>query len=447
MNHRTSGNRNAQKHIAAMSRRILSKIVAGFCTSFCTLYFSYSASGLTVTRGPYLQVSTPTSIVVRWRTDVATDSRVSYGSPQGKLTSQVDQATLRTEHEVQLTGLTPDARYYYSIGSTNATLAGGDADHFFVTASKPGTEKPVRVWVIGDSGTANKKARAVRNAYFGFNGTAYTDVWLMLGDNAYPNGTDSDYQRAVFEMYPSLLRQTVLWPTLGNHDGHSADSDTQRGDYYDIFTLPREGEAGGVASGTEAYYSFDYANIHFICLDSHDSDRSPGGPMLTWLQNDLAATTQEWIIAYWHHPPYSKGFHDSDRERHQVEMRKNVLPILESYGVDLVLSGHSHSYERSFQLHEHYGTSDTLTKDMLLDNGNGRENGDGPYMKRSKGAVYVVAGSSGMTGRGSLNHPVMHLWLKQLGSLVLHIDGDKLDATFIDNTGRIRDYFTILKTD
>ena len=70
-------------------------------------------------------------------------------------------------------------------------------------------------------------------------------AWLMLGDNAYSDGTDAEYQDAVFDMYPSLLRQTVVWPTLGNHDGHSADSDTLTGPYYGIFTLPKSGVAGG----------------------------------------------------------------------------------------------------------------------------------------------------------------------------------------------------------
>ena len=65
---------------------------------------------------------------------------------------------------------------------------------------------------------------------------------------------------------------------------------TQSGVYYDIFTLPTRGQAGGLASGTEAYYSFNYANIHFICLDSHDSDRSTDGAMMQWLKADLAAT-------------------------------------------------------------------------------------------------------------------------------------------------------------
>ena len=89
-------------------------------------------------------------------------------------------------------------------------------------------------------------------------------------------GTDAEYQAAVFDTYPTLLRKTLLWPTLGNHDGGSANSGTQTGAYYDIFTLPTQGEAGGMASGTEAYYSFDYANIHFIVLDSEGSDLIAG---------------------------------------------------------------------------------------------------------------------------------------------------------------------------
>ena len=425
-----------------MSRRILPALVA----AFCVLYSSSSASAETVTRGPYLQTATPTSVVVKWRTDVPTDSQVSYGTLLGHLTKQVADTTVATEHEIRLTGLSPDTTYYYAIGSTVQILAGDDAEHFFDTAPTPGTGIPVRVWVIGDSGTANDNARAVRDAYRGFNGNAYTDVWLMLGDNAYSDGTDSQYQKAVFDMYPSILRQTPLWPTLGNHDGNSADSDTQTGPYYDIFTLPRLGEAGGVASGTEAYYAFDYANIHFICLDSHDSDRSPGGAMLTWLENDLAATTQKWIIAYWHHPPYSKGSHDSDSSGTLTQMRENVLPILESYGVDLVLSGHSHSYERSFQIHGQYGHSDMYSEsEHLIDGGDGRVDGDGAYSKDTVGAVYVVAGSSGKTSGGSLNHRVMYLSLNQLGSLVLDIAGDRLDLNFIDAVGSVRDYVTMLK--
>ena len=427
-----------------MARITLAWLVIGLCE----LAFAASANAQVVTRGPYLQMGTPNSVIIRWRTNIPTDSRVTYGPSLGNLTGLINESTTTTEHELRLTGLSPQTTYYYAVGTSSQNLAGDDADHFFVTSAAPGSASPTRIWVLGDSGTADTNAAAVRNAYFGFNGNAYTQALLMLGDNAYSDGTDSEYQAAVFDMYPSLLRQTVLWPTLGNHDGQSASSDTQTGTYYDIFSMPKLAEAGGLASGTEAFYSFDIANIHFICLDSYDTDTNPDGPMLTWLQNDLAATTQRWIIAFWHHPPYSKGSNDSDIRGLQVAMRENALPILESYGVDLVLSGHSHSYERSFQLNGHYEKSNTFDPDtMIVDNGDGRADGDGEYFKNStEGAVYIVAGSSGHVTNGKpLNHPAMFLSLEQLGSLVLDVEANRLDVSFINDSGSISDYLTILK--
>jgi len=201
-------------------------------------------------------------------------------------------------------------------------------------------------------------------------------------------------------------------------------------------------------SGTEKYYSFDYANVHFVCLDSMSSSRAPYDPMLTWLREDLAANAQQWLIAFWHHPPYSKGSHDSDREMNLIQMRQNALPILEFYGVDLVLCGHSHSYERSFLLNGHYRNSISLTKAMKVDSGSGRPEGSGPYVKDSSsaGTVYVVAGSSGKTSdRGSLNHPAMFISLRALGSLVLDINGNRLDARFVDRSGGVADRFRIVK--
>ncbi len=403
-----------------------------------------------VVRGPYLQTGTPSSLVVRWRTDIATDSRVRYGTDPNNLVSFVDDLTTATEHELKLTGLSAETRYYYSVGSPSDTLVIG-ADHFFVTAPAANTRKRSRIWVLGDSGTANKNQRAVRDAYFVFTDTSHTDLWVMLGDNAYRDGTDDEYQSAVFDIYPKMLRKSVLWPAFGNHDGHSASSPTESGAFYDIFTLPTNAEAGGVASETEAYYSFDYANIHFICLNSHDMPRSQDGEMLSWLRDDLAANTLDWTIAFWHHPPYSQGSHDSDRESKLIQMRTNALPILEDGGVDLVLTGHSHSYERSFLLDEHYGDSSALADSMIIDAGDGRLDGDNAYYKATlgpashEGAVYIVAGSSGKISGGSLDHPAMYISLNVLGSVVLDVDSSRMDVTFLDNTGVKRDYFTFLK--
>ena len=103
--------------------------------------------------------------------------------------------------------------------------------------------------------------------------------------------------------------------------------------------------------------------------------------MITWVTADLAATDQDWVIAYWHHPPYTKGSHDSDFETELIEMREVFLPVLEQGGVDLVLAGHSHVYERSFLLDQHYGDSTTLTAAMKLDAGSGRPEDTGAYQK------------------------------------------------------------------
>jgi tetratricopeptide (TPR) repeat protein len=403
-------------------------------------------------RGPYLQSGTSTSMVVRWRTDIATSSAIVYGAwPAGEFRRAVDQAKV-TDHVMKLDGLSPDTRYDYTIGSTRGVLLGGQVDTPFVTSPATGAPKSTRIWVLGDSGTADAAAARVRDAYLAFTGARGTDVWLMLGDNAYNSGTDTEYQRAVFDMYPETLRSVPLWPTFGNHDGFSANSSTQSGPYYDIFTLPTDGNAGGVPSGTEAYYAFDYANIHFICLDSYESSRAQDGAMVTWLTRDLAVDHADWTVAIWHHPPYSKGSHDSDREIELVEMRQNVLPVLEARGVDLVLSGHSHSYERSYLLDGYYGFTWDFNATYKKAPGDGRPEGNGSYVKAGSGpqahagAVYTVAGSSGQTSGGRLDHPAMVLSLNVLGSLVLDVNGDRLDAKFLDDLGVVRDSFTIVKS-
>ena len=425
------------------------RIRFGVCALLLFLGIGVAASGVaqTVQRGPYLQMATPSGLVVRWRTDQSVDSVVRYGTTPSSL-SQSAVGTTGTEHEVELSGLQPDTRYYYSIGTSSGPLA-GDSSYTFGTGPRTGVARATRVWVVGDSGRANSAARAVRDAYVSFTGARATDMWLMLGDNAYNDGTDTEYQAAVFDTYPELLRQAPVWPTLGNHDGHSASSASQSGPYYDIFTLPKNAEAGGLASGTEAYYSFDRSNIHFIVLDSYDSNRSASGTMLSWLENDLATSQQDWLIAFWHHPPYTKGTHNSDTESNLIDMRENALPLLESYGVDLVLSGHSHSYERSFLIDQHYGSSSTFNASMKVDSGSGREDDTGAYLKSApgainQGAVYAVAGSSGKIGGGSLNHPAMFVSFNELGSMVLDIDGLRLDALFLDDVGNVLDYFTLI---
>ncbi|HVE71995.1 MAG TPA: metallophosphoesterase family protein [Thermoanaerobaculia bacterium] len=405
-----------------------------------------------LTRGPYLQQASPTSVVVRWRTDTPGTTRVRYGTALNQLNATVDKTAPTTEHSVTLTGLAPATKYFYAVETLDGRVNGGTADFFFITSPLTSAAARTRIWVLGDAGTGSANATAVRNAYYNAYGVDSTNFVLFLGDNAYQTGLDEEYQRGLFKQYEDVMRNSPAWPTIGNHDTAHSTAPPPDIPYFQNFTLPANGEAGGVASGTEKYYSFDYGNMHFICLDSQTSDRTGSGPMVTWLRNDLAATRQPWIIAYWHHPPYSKGSHDSDTETALVEMRQYVVPVLEQGGADLVLTGHSHSYERSYLLNGHYGHSTTFTTSMKLNGGNGRTDGTGAYRKGTTatssflGTVYAVSGSAAMISGGALDHPAMITSLNELGSMVLEVEGDKLEAIFLRNTGQITDRFTIDKS-
>jgi hypothetical protein len=393
-------------------------------------------------------------MIVRWETDVGTESVLRYGPDPGNLSTTLTVSGPTARHEIEVTDLDPYSKYYYSVGTGTVTLEGGDSDHYFVTSPVPGTTDPVRIWVLGDSGRNNVNSVAVEAAYLDFAGTDLADVWLMLGDNAYLDGTYAEYTATLFDNFPAILRNTVLWPSIGNHDSVSSDSPTQTGPYFDVFTLPAVSDVGGVAKDTEAYYSFDYANIHFIALDSSDSDRNVGGAQYNWLVADLANTDQPWIIAFFHHPPFSKGSHDSDAELPMIQMRTNFAPLLEQNGVDLVLTGHSHGYERSFLIDGHYGQSSTFdAMAHAVDGGDGDPLGDGAYEKplalraSHQGTVYQVMGCSvNAQDKGTFDHPVMTTNISLLeGSLVIDVDGAQLDAYFLSKNGDILDHFQITK--
>lgn len=418
----------------------LPEVQAASSTQATAVTQKYQKLHSSVIRGPYLQQGTHSSIIIRWATSIPVQGSILYGTEPHQLLFSATETAVSCDHTVKLQGLEPNTKYYYAIAHSTEI----DEGFFFVTAPKQ--PKPTRIWVVGDSGRGNDIAAQVRDGYFKFTGTRHTDLWLMLGDNAYDTGTWDEYQQGVFEMYPHL-RNSVLWTAIGNHDAGSASSEWQTGPYYELFNPPTQGEAGGIPSGTAAYYSFDYGNIHFICLDSYGSDRTSTGAMLTWVAKDAAASNQDWKIAFWHHPPYTKGSHDSDTEIELIEMRERALPILEAAGVDLVLSGHSHSYERSYLIDGHYGTSDTFRSQMKRDKGSGQEDKSGAYCKSSAphaGTVYIVAGTSARADEVS-SHPAMHTSLSVPGSLVLDVEGKRLDVEFIDDRGEVQDYFTMKK--
>jgi len=440
-------------------------------------------------RTPYLQFASPTLMHVVWRTEGPIEPVLRFGREPGSLEQEIrgrgivtrasldpkgkpiaaKWAALRTpanlalpklhsaplgtfQYEVKIERLEPDTTYYYAVFDGATRLTPEDTSYHFTTHPKPGGARPVRFWVLGDSGTGREPQVAVHDAMLKTveKEKRPLDFWLHVGDMAYNTGRDVEFQTRVFEMYETTHRNKVCWPSMGNHEGATSSGKTGIGPYYDAYVVPTRGETGGVASGTEAYYSFDYANIHFICLDSHDLSRKPGDPMANWLKADLEKTKADWLVAFWHHPPYTKGSHDSDKEADLTEMRKLIMPIIEAGGVDLVLTGHSHIYERSMLMDGAYGTP-TVSENVILDDGDGDPDSDGPYRKSKgihahEGTVQVVTGNAGanLSRKGTM--PVMRQIVLEHGSVLIDVHGDTLTGRMINREGAESDLFSIVKS-
>lgn len=437
-------------------------------------------------RSPYVQLATPNSMVVVWRTDGEIEPVVRYGGAPDQLdfvvaassiVTRVALTTNKTElkkleekkpelfrlpklhsapaglvqYEARVTGLAPETRYYYAVFDGKRRLTEPDASYHFKTHPPKGESRPARFWVVGDSGTGREPQHNVHSAMIDWiqEEKRPLDFYLHLGDMAYSRGRDVEFQTRFFEMYEPTLRNLVCWPTMGNHEGGTSKGTNGVGPYYDAYVCPTRGEAGGVPTGTEAYYSFDYGRIHFICLDSHDLDRKPTGLMARWLKLDLERTKAEWLVAFFHHPPYTKGTHDSDREKQLIEMRQHIMPILESGGVDLVLTGHSHIYERSMLIDGAYATP-TVAEGVVLDDGEGDPTKGEPYKKSSGltpngGNIQIVAGHGGTTVGRKGTLPLMRKIIVEHGSVIIDIDGDTLRGTMLNKFGEVRDVFGLVK--
>ncbi|MDH5601203.1 MAG: metallophosphoesterase family protein [Gammaproteobacteria bacterium] len=401
-------------------------------------------------RGPYLQMMSANAVTIRWQSEKAFTGVVKYGPSENTLNHIQREAAANEEHEIRLTMLKPATKYFYSIGDGNEVSHKGK-DFWFKTAPVKNAQQGVRFWVTGDQGYPNKIQNQVRDAMLDWieqnpradKVSSSLDLWLTTGDNAYRSGSNKQFQVGFFEPYKAILRNTPVWPVYGNHDA-------RRWVFFDLFTFPTKAESGGLASGTEHYYSFDYANIHFVILDTQENDLGQNSEMLNWLKKDLAQSKQQWLITFFHHPPYTKGSHDSDSKRDSggrlIEVRKNIVPVLEQAGVDLVLSGHSHMYERSEMMACHYDDSSTFKKSMIRAAASNKiYKKKGSHISAHSGTIYTVLGSSSKVDNGPLNHPALAYSYKEAGSMIFDVKQGHLKAHFINKSGLVVDQFEIIK--
>jgi acid phosphatase type 7 len=285
-------------------------------------------AGADFTRQPYLQHVTSSSAIVGWVTRGTEAQHVEVTLPDGSAVTVVagapQQGLVRSAGERQMwariDGLRPDTLYCYAV--TNGTALAAPTG--FRTAPNPELDagrSRIGFLAFGDSGGGGSDQYALLEQMF----QLPYELIIHTGDLAYDSGTLDEIERNVFDVYAELFRNLPFFPAAGNHDYKTQEAAPFRS----VFALP---EAAG-----EKWYSFDWGPAHFVALDT-EADYAA---QARWLDDDLAAATAPWKIVYLHRPPYSSGTHGSDSN-----LRAKLAPVLERHGVQLVLAGHDHHYER-----------------------------------------------------------------------------------------------------
>jgi predicted phosphodiesterase len=277
-----------------------------------------------VKRQPYLQQVTAATATLGWVTTEPAGEQVQLSQPPASAMSvapaTVEDYALRSAGENQMWSpverLEPATVYCYQLADDTQALTTPTG---FKTAPSPDSDEPVRFMAFGDSGGGTSDQYALLEQMY----TVPFDLMIHTGDVAYDSGTIGQYEDNVFGVYADLFRNIPFMPASGNHDYGTL----QGAPFREVFNLP----------GDEKWYSYDWGRVHFVALDT-EADYST---QAQWLEQDLAATTLPWKIVYMHKPMYSSGVHGSDSS-----LRSKIAPVAEKYGVQLILAGHDHNYER-----------------------------------------------------------------------------------------------------
>lgn len=275
-----------------------------------------------IIKGPYLQNVKLNTITIMWETSIPLPSRVDYGI--SNYDHYVEDPTLAEIHEITITELSENTIYNYQVSSNGIS----SEESTFKTA----TTSPIFSFLAyGDTRSNPDLHQAVINSMISNNPETF---FLHTGDFVGDGNVYDKWQTEYFDPAQNLLKNTVLFSSPGNHEGNLNW-------YYSFFSMPT------TSSSTEAYYSFDYGNSHFISLNDYVSFL-PGSSQYNWLIDDLissSAQNAEWIIVFYHVPAYTSGPHEG--EPISLDKQTYLVPLFEQYGVDLIFQGHDHFYERS----------------------------------------------------------------------------------------------------
>ena len=253
-----------------------------------------------------------------------------------------------------------------------------------VKLTLPNKDGSVRFLVVGDTGTGTAQQQELARVMMQYYSVFPYEFALMLGDNMYGAEKAADFKKKFEDVYRGLLDKKVqFYATLGNHD-----ESNQR--FYEHFNL-----------NGEEYINFKKGNVSFYSLNSNYMDKK----QVKWMEEKMAADTSEWKIAFMHHPPYSSG----GKHGSSTGVREVVEPIFLKHGVNVVLAGHEHFYER---------------------------------LKPQKGIYYFISGAGGKLREGDVkdSSPLTEkAYDKDMSFMLVEIDKDQMHFQVINRTGETVD--------
>jgi acid phosphatase type 7 len=302
-----------------------------------------------------------TTFAVNWHTDLETTAtHLLYGMDEAAIQaadgptdgvfeqrghtmmyeSGIGGTSVTRVHEAHVCGLSPDTVYYYKVGAPGHWSEVFD----FATAPEPGSTAPWSFAATGDSRNHQQNAWAIsqrRIRDLGVDLEVFSGDAVVLGTlqndwDLFFEASDGDFE------VQDLMARVPIMIANGNHDALAVN-------YIAQFAFPQDRSPGERGTGME-WYSFDYANAHFVVLnDSVDDSQVLSGSQAEWLRQDLSRVDRSvtpWIFAI-HHRPFHTclSTHSPD-----TGLRAAWQPIFDDFEVDIVFTGHNHVYERSLPI-------------------------------------------------------------------------------------------------
>lgn len=370
-----------------------------------------------------------TTQTITWRSNVTIVSGlVQYGEaiageafPGNSITVAAAVAPLSTNlgdmniHSVTLTGLKPGTRYLYRVGNES----GWSEPSAFTTPAV--NNSGFKFLVFGDSQSINYDVWRI-TLHQAYQANPEAVFFINVGDLV-DVGQDYAQWDAWFAAIQGVSDIIPIMPLTGNHEAYTPQRQFSMPLFFTAqFKLPSNGPDGLRGQ----VYSFDYKDVHFIMLDSQESEEERFVPAMLerqkiWLEKDLAATDKKWKVVFIHRPPYNNKATDDGNN-----IRRTFVPILDKYHADIVFTGHDHVYARTYPLRSNAVVANP-----------------------SQGTIYVATGRSGTK---IYKDTLARNWneffynpLDEPNYITVELQGNMLTVKALTQSGSLIDTWTIDK--